>query len=1022
MACGLATAPMFAARAQPAPPPDPAPTVASMGQPPRWLPHVVGSGVVGGRDARAGAMLLLGVHRPVGSPVVGFGVDGEAYGAALGSEASGGLRLLGTARALNLGAGIDWDARAGNAVFVLSWSAALRRGGLLGHGTMVRADWLPARSQTLAVGLSVPLAQPHAGRTRPRHTGVTLSDGDPVAPAADAVPPPAVEAALAEVREAASLIRLYTNFFSDDDAPTLASSRRAFRRAAERVRDSLDATSARYPGGRDYDAVQRTYVAGLGRLFAAAAGADPAAGLVLGARARAGLLDHVILPYDTLFGRVKNRQRDIDGLTSAAQASFARWLDDSSAVPAARRPAVLDAHARWLGVVDEVQHTLADQWDDSRRIWLPLQLALAPEQHDEQAEVDALIARAAGRPFSGGNEITYLQSTDLPLEFARSVALARDYHVLWIHDFAGRRENGEMDRVGYREVADVYFPALTRAVQRYDSTGRMPTYLVFLDQHYYETNDSRLWMTMLESPLDAPIRLPAGNGEAEAHLRERQQELRAAVAASSRLGAEAARGGGPSWIRAVVKVHVSITQPSDFTFRSHRIIPPLPFLPDNLMRDHRKIAFHDLTEAEPSRGAMIIGGVGIGAHYASPTWDDRGLVLRGPAALEVRAAARRLLRLNGVAEDRIPAVLRDPDRPAPAVGRGGGAGDGVAGVGAQAGGPAGARALQVHNEPGFGPKSSSVARAMLYSLAPRGSVIVVPDPLWLGPEWAGMLAGAALRGCRVFVIAPAVANAPSSAGPTMSQAYDVLSRLLRIQELFGDRIAAAGGELRVGIYAATEDVNDVVRQADEVRAGVARAPWLRELIPFDSATLAVLDTVPALLAAAGYEATAPGRDLAPRPPQLHMKAQLVADHAAIVALARQPQWPRILEGLLVARARQTSADADPGGIAASVDSAGLAAPREALVRGYEATRSEEERRRVSFYFAIGTQNHDARGLMLDGEATVVVSGSHAAVALVDFYFLMARATWIESEAELDDHVPPADDFIRRIARFIRFVL
>src|SRR5439155_7053900 len=87
------------------------------------------------------------------------------------------------------------------------------------------------------------------------------------------------------------------------------------------------------------------------------------------------------------------------------------------------------------------------------------------------------------------------------------------------------------------------------------------------------------------------------------------------------------------------------------------------------------------------------------------------------------------------------------------------------------------RALQVHNEVGFGAKKSSVARAMLYNLAQPGAVIIVPDQLWMSETWAGMLAGAAARGARVEIIAPALANAPIPDAPAMARAHDVLPRL-----------------------------------------------------------------------------------------------------------------------------------------------------------------------------------------------------------------------------------------------------
>lgn len=339
----------------------------------------------------------------------------------------------------------------------------------------------------------------------------------------------------------------------------------------------------------------------------------------------------------------------------------------------------------------------------------------------------------------------------------------------------------------------------------------------------------------------------------------------------------------------------------------------------------------------------------------------------------------------------------------------------------EGGGSPTARALQLHNEPGFGRKQSSIARALLYSLAPSGSVIAVPDPLWLGSDWAGMLTGAALRGCPVFVVAPAAANAPSSQAPVLARAYDVLLRLLEIQRIFGDQIAQAGGELRVGIYAATEDVNDVAAQARAVRAGLDRSPWIRALIPFDSATVAVLDSVPELLAGAGYEPAAPGHDVRPRPPQLHLKAQFVGDAGAIAALARQPHWPEVLRRALLARARRTSAPADLRDVAVTPASrAAVTQPTVSLLRDYDAARPAGQR--GSLYFALGTQNHDPRGMMLDGEASVVVSGTHAAIALVDFYFLLARSTWITRPEELDRHIRPSEGWLRRLAYYIRFVL
>ena len=72
-----------------------------------------------------------------------------------------------------------------------------------------------------------------------------------------------------------------------------------------------------------------------------------------------------------------------------------------------------------------------------------------------------------------------------------------------------------------------------------------------------------------------------------------------------------------------------------------------------------------------------------------------------------------------------------------------------------------------------------------------------------------------------------------------------------------------------------------------------------------------------------------------------------------------------------------------------------------MMRGYEASIPEAERKRVSFYFAEGSHNMDQRGLMSDGEAMLIVSGPQASAGLVDLFYMMARTTWIDRPAELE---------------------
>lgn len=285
-----------------------------------------------------------------------------------------------------------------------------------------------------------------------------------------------------------------------------------------------------------------------------------------------------------------------------------------------------------------------------------------------------------------------------------------------------------------------------------------------------------------------------------------------------------------------------------------------------------------------------------------------------------------------------------------------------------------------------------------------------------------MLAGAAARGCRVFIIAPALSNAPNQQRVVAAREHDVLLRLLQMRDGLAPELRQSGGELRVGLYDARAQIDDAAGRRREVRDGLRRNPWIHDLIPFDSATLAILDRVTTQTAATGADATtlAPHEPL--HPPQLHLKIQLIARPGAISALVRQPGWDRVLARVMEVQSRETAKFAEQFGyVTPDVDTEAVR-NTDAMLTGYERSLSEAERRRVSFYFVLGTQNHDARGMVSDGEATVIVSGFHAASGLVDLFFLMTRSAWVESPAELDRYVPPTGGFYRRLARLIRVTL
>jgi hypothetical protein len=252
-------------------------------------------------------------------------------------------------------------------------------------------------------------------------------------------------------------------------------------------------------------------------------------------------------------------------------------------------------------------------------------------------------------------------------------------------------------------------------------------------------------------------------------------------------------------------------------------------MPDNVMRDHRKLVIYDVNEAEPNRGAVFVMGIGIGEAYSNVTWEDRGFRVRGPAALEARAALRQALRSNGYSERDIPAPLREV------------ASKRVQEESANFADLVGS-ALQVHNEVGFGAKKSSIARAMLYNLAQPGAVIIVPDQLWMSETWAGMLTGAAARGASVQIIAPALANAPIPDAPAMARAHDVLMHMLALR----DSLTPAMAKRRRTAHRSFRGAGAADDADGRLRAYAhepARYPWIRRVIPFDDKTLSVLGRV-----------------------------------------------------------------------------------------------------------------------------------------------------------------------------------
>jgi hypothetical protein len=973
-------------------------SIRSVGQHPRLEKFVtLGAGVDrGAMPSSMGWNASVGVHKTFGNPVVGMlGMSGELYTGQFGRELDGGGRVMLNSPAFLLRAGVDWNARLERADFITGLTFPVRRGGWPTPGSQLRLDWIPARNHTGNVAVVFPVGQPLAGRTRNRETGVRLPRGTMPE---GATAPHFIDAELRRAmsqarRHMTQLVSILTFYWLIEDrhlrhASSIAAWREVLHDFAAEFFDSETGDLPRY------DQEAEAYHAALDMAFGLAAD-DRARGRPLADEARREVLTEVILPYNRTIGQYREKSTLL-GLGERARARYTITLYRDPELSAEQRDLLLAVFDSWLLDLEALRARIDRTTSDPRFNWLPLALVLRPEEHRTRSQIDALVELGLNERFTGGNEVFTIDGPQFQRELWRTLAEAESYHVLWIHDYRGRDDVGNPDQMGFRTTLE-YLRALRAAVQRYDSTGRLATYMIVMDQFFYEETDGRRWMTLLERPLTHRVRLDTRYAWMEYELAAQQDSLRAAVQASTLLQAQGV-ALGRRWIERLVKVHVSITNPSDFSFRSPRIFGPA-FGADNLARDHRKMILRDLDESDPGAGELILSGVGVGDHYASATWDDRAVIVRGPGAAPAVAYLREVLSRHGLGGQAMPPPLR----PRPA---GGLHAERVA-EREQTG--ADARFLQVHNQTGWGAKDATFVQMLLYDLAPSGSVIVVPDGVWTSYQWMAQLVGAALRGCHVYAVAPAFGNAPSRDFPQMSVMQELVARLVLVEETMGEVIRAGGGDLRVGFLARDEPLDDHQKSLSAVLQTAERDDFLSRMLPLTVESKGSIARA-AERAATALASPALVRDARPRGPQLHRKTQWILSGNVLADLMHSPAFPALLDQALDPAGATLWASSLTGPAA---DSARRKHVRDVLAL-YAATPSADADEVL--YFMSGSINKNIRSMTLDAEVLGLVSGPWALESSVDLLLLLGSVTWVETLADAERHLPPYGTLRKLIGR------
>ena len=957
-----------------------------------------------------------GFYRDLVNPMTSaLGITGEGYFGSRGSFSTAengfdaGVRLGLLSPITRLGFGWDYNLRDAETDFYLSFVHPLRRGGIIKGGGAFRVDYWPGRDHSFGLGVRLPVGQKFLGRTRARDSRVRLEDPEP---------PDQVALASEDLVEAFTRARDHAHWVNRLTVPYTDHWHADYDRAMERFVIEMEvirahiATSVDGIVGGPTEEVRALHYE-LDRAFSIATSARSlapgevtAVGAGAAEAARAIVLEHVLIPYDQLLGQRKSPD-STRGFGTSASAEFYEWLTRSD-VPRSRLLATTWAFAKYLEIIEGVRTEVRRTWEDSRFVWLPLQLALQPEQHDSQAELNALVERMTRETFTRGNKHWYLENEQFQAELTRTILEADEYHVLWTHDFRGYDATGEPDEMAFRQVVHGYLPALIEGVRRYDEVGTMPQYFMFHDQMYFVANKGRLWIDLLQDPLHHTLELPDEYRSWSDSIAALQSELAGAVADAELMQSQS-RHFRDGWIENQVKVHVSVTNPPDPSFWSPGILPVFMGMPDMVMRDHRKIAFYDVSEADPYRGRAIYTGMGIGEHYVGAGWEDRAMMVQGPALLSLKTAARQLLANQGFDDAEIPWTLRT--RPFGAA-YDAAVADSLSSLGSWG------WDMQLHNQIGFRPKPVSVAKATLYSLMPPGSVIKAPDSIWGSHFWASMLIGNALRGGRSLVIAPAIRNAPSAGFPQMSRAQDVMVRLVVAGDILGEEIAARDGLLKVGLFNSTVPTGDIPEKMLAFARTLERTPWLRDLYGFHPDVAAELVAVAHALQGGGFERDYT-IDQAARLPQLHLKANYFATREAWDGLLARADVAEPFRRYFEEMARQNEALARGDHRPSHLLLETLLPPSHVVIEDYEASLSAQARERIALFFLLGSHNQNNRSMALDGEVTFVVAGWSSLFGFPDFLIIAGLSEWIDDLDRLEEIFPRYLGLKRRISHWIR---
>ncbi len=949
-------------------------------------------------------------------------------------EATAGMEKLGDQISLSLGGFVNllWFSVGARyrpqfeerrLVPVIAVENALSRGGTFGlRMAELRAEWSPG---VFSIGLNLNLNE-QAGQHRPRRAHVNM-------PSERVSPIPDIEIRLID---ADAMSNLKHSVLWIDKFITPAITKESLAELKDHIRISghfLEDEDHLY-----HDSLEKAVVAALSASIPNAERRSEEARKIAETAERT-IFENIIVPFNRLLGQRK-KPMTVSGLGRRAWESFGEYIDqrpDSSPEKPATDRALKEIFRQLIQFIELSVQDSRYRWKDNRLAeflvselkmrdaetsifnygvlcWIPLNYGLRPSQYDTQAELDEILGEILGEPMTARNKISYLVNEQWHYELLKTIHDTRYYHVLIIHDYPGVNSDGLPDKITWEITLDGYGEAILKGIDDYMAGRRdgLPHFSVFLDQFYYELRGSRKPITFLESLYKLkPVhykRPKRDGGEKNIECNRRIDDLTLRVwefqkrlkTALDRLKEE--KGWTQDDIARQVKVHINITNKSSETYGAYA-------LQDDLMRDHRKIAFRDVFEDAPywgsaagENGVAIFTGQGVGEHYLGAGWEDRSLKVEGVDLVKLKTATRELFLSQSPRYSirDVPYYLRP--RPYPE--------NYEALLHDMRGRGFNSRLTTVMNMTGYAPKTASVLKAALYNLIPKGGTIIAPDPQWNCDFWLGMFAGAALRGVNTYLVGPSAQNTPSETPVILGALHNSLLRGMIIAEEFKEELEKTGGSLNIGLFNSSADATNIRERIEEVVKGFETNDRLNRMLPVHPEVLTLLKQMQAELAKEYPSLHAPHiiKEGATRP-RLHLKAQFFASESGMEIL-RLGEWRPVLKRYLEERIRQTtgrpleSAGLTPELLAARENPAGLT-----LIETFERSLPAAKRERAAFFLTLGSHNQDRRSMFLDGEALVAVAGTESLIALMDFVFLLHSSVWPKDFAEFKKYLPESID-------------